>query len=540
MLFEFKVKGNMIFILIVIVISIIIVCWGKISLDALNNKPQRSFVKTLIYLFLAVIVCIIYYKTTTVTPIHSTIKISKYKGLVDESGNNIDGALVTINYRMHNHSVKDSLSYIDYRANGGFRVMICPDNDSLLNIYSRYDSTKNLSIYNCIGELYHIKCNNIIPDSNVTQNFIEKFANAKFRKDLEEIINSNTILDSLSDSTQIKIREFYNYALSDINRLYQIVISTNKYPSFLPYDIIEDIDSCIKNPQKESLCYYYKDYSNSLCIPRKDTCITDKKLLKELNLWKVPVYKFYVAESTNLKELSYEVETDESDINHIDYFTASDISQASFEAHFTSDIPIKYVLILFDEPIDITSITPEPDEVALNYIEYSDPNKLEIIRRSPIEFHTKFPRYENKQMVRSLILTTILVGVISLFCINFFILIRGLYKYSISEEFVKRQKKLLKLTLYILRLQLFLIILWVFVMYVKYAFGDTVVFSKLEEMSIINSAIFFIIVIAGIIWGTLLIIVFNLLSRIFKIENIKRLLHDSKSLVSHYYEILMK
>lgn len=524
----------MIYILIVILISILIVCWGKISLDALNNKPQRSLVKTLIYLFLAVIVCIIYYKTTTVTPIHSTINISKFKGLVDERGKNIDRAFVTINHRMHNHSIRDSLSYKDYRANGGFRVMIFPDNDSLLNIHSQYDSTKIALIYDFICEFYNIKSNNLIPDSISTQDFIGKYFNEYFMGGYNEILNSKTDFYSLSDSNKIKIRHLYDYALSDINRLYAISISSNKYPSFLPYDEKEELDSCIKNLGKEKLCFYYKGFLDHIDIPAKGIRITDKAILKELNLWGIPVYYYYIAESKDIEELSFEVETDESDINHIDYFTASDISQATFETHFSSDIPIKSVLILFDEPIDVTSITPEPDEVSLYYICYNDSNKLDIIRRSPIEFHTKFPRYENKQMVRSLILTTVLVGVISLFCINFFILIRGLYKYSMSEEFVKRQKKLLKLTLYILRLQLFIIILWIFVLYVKYALGNAVVISKLEETSIINSAIFFIIIIVGIIFGTILIIIYNLLSHIFKIENIKRFLHDSKSLVSRF------
>ena len=130
----------MIYISIVIVISIIIVCWGKISLDALNNKPQISFLKTFIYLFLAVIICIVYYKTTIVCPITSSIYISRYKGIVDESGNNEDGALVTINHRMHNHNFKDSLLSMDYRATGGFRVMISSNIDSLSKTHSQFDS----------------------------------------------------------------------------------------------------------------------------------------------------------------------------------------------------------------------------------------------------------------------------------------------------------------------------------------------------------------------------------------------------------------
>ncbi len=506
----------MIYISIVIVIIIIIVCWGKISLDALNNKPQISLLKTLIYLFLAVIVCIIYYKTTVVCPINSGVNISKFKGLVDKNGKNIDGAFVTINHRMHNHSIRDSLLHMDYRANGGFRIWISPNTDPHFNKYSQYDSTKLIPLFNIMDELYSLKKNKNIPDSNITQKFIDKFANEYLEKGFRDILNNETNLDIISNTNIKKIEDFYDYALSDINRLYKISISTNKYPSFLPYNKIEDCDSRVMNTSKGILCYYQKNYSNYLYIPVKNKTITDEKILKELNLWNLPNYTYYVAESKGIKGSHLEVETEESDINHIDYFTASDISQASFVANFNSDIPLKCILILFDEPIDITSITPVPDEVDLCSILYTDSIKLEKIRRSPIEFHTKFPRYENKQIVRSLVLTTILVGVVSLFCINFFILIRGLYNSLISDEIVKRQKKLLKHSIYILKWQSFLIILWIFVLYIKYAFGHTIVISKNDEASILNSAIFFITIISCIALVSILIILIIYLTQKFK------------------------
>ena len=81
---------------------------------------------------------------------------------------------------------------------------------------------------------------------------------------------------------------------------------------------------------------------------------------------------------------------------------------------------------------EFSAIYPNPDEISYNSIKYNDPEKLAIIAKRGLIFHTKYPDMENKQQARMFAITTLLTLLITLFFKYLYIitadLVRHLYE----------------------------------------------------------------------------------------------------------------
>lgn len=135
---------------------------------------------------------------------------------------------------------------------------------------------------------------------------------------------------------------------------------------------------------------------------------------------------------------SYEEEYQEvvnSDaINTFDFFTAADISQCSYIIGFKTDCPLKRFVMNFDIPVEILPIPYRIDVNSAYGFEINNQETINRMQRTMIAMHVKFPTLANMQLIRSLILTTILSAILSLFLTNLYYLLCKIVRYMKTKS----------------------------------------------------------------------------------------------------------
>lgn len=484
-------------IIISVIIIIVVLVWGKISIDALENHPRASLLKTSIYFFLSCIVCFIYYKSSIVETNTNIVDIYKLKGVVDDKGENLDKTDIYIRHRMHIYKMGDFLRTYDYIGKGGFSARVYP---SKLSNITQYDTTYLADIYNLFCGYRHVenKVSRNNPDTVLCKRFLRRLdqeydvLRPEFKSVVKRVIDNK---EKMTHDDSLCLNDALDYILKDIVHLYTIHYIASKNASFLPYETYcVDSAEYLKTPSS-LLCLYQRIRLNSVEHEQWGT-LSDNMFLKELNVKNAAVDIFNVAETkiTSKEELpSFEVLNRDTLSNYIDYFTASDMSQRKYEVYVNSDIPLRVLHIVFDEPINLSNIYPMPDTITAYSIMYVDSAKLEYIRNSPIFYHVKYPTYENKQLIRSLVLTTILVGVVSLFCIHFFILLKSGVLFLNLRFLSSNRKKLLLYMANIMKWLILVLSVCVFTMYLLYALGKPIDISEQTESNIIDITLYAVI-----------------------------------------------
>ena len=125
-------------------------------------------------------------------------------------------------------------------------------------------------------------------------------------------------------------------------------------------------------------------------------------------------------------------------LNNMNIFSACDLSQCSVELAINSTCPLHSLNMNFDVPIELLPATTEPDHVDLYSIGYKDSLSLKNLNHKLTFYHFKLPTQANIQLVRSLIITTLLTALWSLFAVNVFYVCRRIF------EKRKRKRKTLK------------------------------------------------------------------------------------------------
>ena len=124
---------------------------------------------------------------------------------------------------------------------------------------------------------------------------------------------------------------------------------------------------------------------------------------------------------------------------------------------------------------------PSPDTVTMKTICFTSPSKLEYIRNNKIYFHAKLPTFENKQLLRSLILTTILTASVSLFCIQLFLLMKVLVlntSRKLSEEDLQKYRKRLLISKYFKVIILVVPIVFIVVLFIRLVLDDPITINS--------------------------------------------------------------
>ena len=108
----------------------------------------------------------------------------------------------------------------------------------------------------------------------------------------------------------------------------------------------------------------------------------------------------------------------------MNFFTAADISQYTCDINLESDCYIERMKIMYDLPIEINSQDSNMIMTSYSFILKGDFLNKDIANQGSYRFHVKFPTLANLQLIRSLILTTLLTALVSLFFLNLFYLFR--------------------------------------------------------------------------------------------------------------------
>lgn len=134
----------------------------------------------------------------------------------------------------------------------------------------------------------------------------------------------------------------------------------------------------------------------------------------------------------------YELQVKGDNLNSLNYFTAADISQCKFRLLLHSPMEIGKLTITFNTPVEFSELPFKVDKMNLYGFEVTDSATLSNLKSSNTLIHMKFPEMENKQLVRSLILTTLLTALASLFLYNFYYVLRKMfYRRRAGEDEVK-------------------------------------------------------------------------------------------------------
>lgn len=91
--------------------------------------------------------------------------------------------------------------------------------------------------------------------------------------------------------------------------------------------------------------------------------------------------------------------------------TTWDISQSYYKFQVNSvTVDSMNIKIDFKGASEFSQICPEPDEIGLSYISYSNPNKISLLKQDGIEFFVKFKDLEGVQQIRLFAMTGIMGG----------------------------------------------------------------------------------------------------------------------------------
>lgn len=92
-----------------------------------------------------------------------------------------------------------------------------------------------------------------------------------------------------------------------------------------------------------------------------------------------------------------------------------DISQAYYNVEINS-FSVDSIKLSFEfwGAVEFSKMTPEPDIVSMNYIEFNDVRKIEKIKQSGLNFHVEFKELEIRQQIRLFFITALLSGLITI------------------------------------------------------------------------------------------------------------------------------
>ncbi len=370
--------------------------WKRIDSKSFKSVLHASWIRTFIYGFLAFIFSAYLYKTYQITTIYNTIQIDGIRQSYDSIGNVIDTVKsITIVHRLANNSMQQ-----DRLDGGGIRkISGDKDWDSKLNLYGGIFATVQT-----VTHPYEIKAgNNPHWNNKVLSGFYENI-------DLINIPRNNVdhVYDFSYTATNPpsvipffpKIRLHHSLKSVDDTVFTTIYFGNTKNNPDFDLILIGDRSGWHENEDRRD--NQYPDNLKNGIIANQIIGTNGIRRVKE------DLCKLEFIASCNF-------------VNSLGFFTAADISQYIYALSLSSDCPVKDMYVDYDIPIEI----PQQEHMQIGMRGFSmDSVLIKDILREPHVFNIKFPSLANLQLIRSLILTTLVTALISLFCRNLYLLIR--------------------------------------------------------------------------------------------------------------------
>ena len=364
---------------------------GKATKDVEEKTQLASKTRTILYLVLAIVVGIFYYKTQQVATIYHYINIDKQRETLDKSKHCVD----TIT----------GIVILNHFSSAGINDNVFADcfQDDILN-----KGGVQVKMGTHIGDEYTYKT----------------------RKDLEHTI-------------------YYKSAYNNLGMVYQIKTLSTKVPSLFPFFFTYQDDDIKKSDCFEVKLEYF-DYKKK---PDLFKFYKRNHLLKEDSInefIQLPFSNAYATIATLRVDKDF---TDKLDKNYhtmnalvtclsneqniFNIFTAADISQYVCYVNVISSVPVRALEVYHDTPIRANS--PDSCVHVGTYSVRVEGKTLED-NMGNMSIHVELPTLANLQLIRSLILTTLITALVSLFFCNAYYLARR-KMLKCKEEYIESINK---------------------------------------------------------------------------------------------------
>lgn len=363
--------------------------WNKSTKDVEEKTQLSSWTRTIVYgvLMFAVLVC--YIKTYQVVNIFHHVQIIPIRESVDSLGNNTDTIVmikltnkfssgITENANLNKAKTEEEKELLKIQANGGFSI------------------AQNLFY----GNNHEIR---------TSDNFKKSLGNQHY-------------------SPYIKIG---GYSLDRYSHMYQLAFFTNSVPSLIPLSPkirIEKKDSVPNFTPFISLEIYDADsYGQGVSYTQSVTRVDGIKntIFSKLGMKDIYITKYTLSDTVTTEYVNnYTYNSHNNFVNKMNFFTAADISQCTFDISIKTPTYVKNMVESFDLPIEINAHDNGMSISSYSFKLNEDFLQKHIINKGNYRFHVKFPTLANMQLIRSLILTTLLTALFSLFFLNLFYRVR--------------------------------------------------------------------------------------------------------------------
>lgn len=373
--------------------------WGKTSSKTIEKILKASKWRTFIYGFLTLVVSVFFYKTYQVATVYNMVQISGLKQGCDKSGHVVDTVKnVCIINRFAENSMQQSKLY-----------------SQAIDKYTfNKDADKELSK---IGGAHFGVLANARPDTFVTRK-IKGWTEEDQAVLIHDFAKRNIPIDKINHLYQLS---FAATSVTDILPFYpeiSFVEELQKYDDYIFFDY--EVMSTRNNPLI-SFSYNGKNKDSELNSVGEDpqelpdilnNGVFCKEIVGTVNL-----------PDSILRAVELGFFTVNSFVNKFGVFTAADISQYDYMLTINSDCPIDRLYIDYDIPIETAPVSSHM-HVGTKGITFDKEMVKQMQNVPSMIFHIKIPSLANLQLIRSLVLTTLLTALFSLFCRNLYYSIR--------------------------------------------------------------------------------------------------------------------
>lgn len=271
----------------------------------------------------------------------------------------------------------------------------------------------------------------------------------------------------------------YEHLPKDVGLCYRIDLISTNIPSFFPF-----YSSCEGINKEDTMGIYYDVSSdntkNKLYFNNSDILDKEKPKLFDNGVVTSLIAANHKFENQyNNHPIDATIASEH--INHMNVFTAADISQYYFCINInTNYAPISEVAFVYNLPIEMVSpssdISVLPRSFTISDLQGTSSRHYEVL--------VKLPTLANLQLIRSLILTTLLIGFASLFLTNLYYLVRRkIVSFHKSNRLSYRQAKTIHKQVHkfrkLIRILFILLLSFVILLALFIGFDATIIISKL-------------------------------------------------------------
>lgn len=362
--------------------------FGKIySKDQERKTRNASFYKIVLLILALLISWFFYIKTYQIATLKSIVTIERYKGAFDETDSVCKDEISNIIF---------FTKFIDRRWQDDIYISDMGDElkSSGLLMYSKLNNDSN--VYHKLCKIYNGEKQYILPPIDTLKHLYKIDYAATSVPNLFPLLSTTT---SKRLSTHI-LEDGVTF------------ISTRDYVCDVEDVAINKTDYTLNENVSG-----YGTYSSNLIYTEK------KPKSREDDFW----FKMGLVDDK---------------INNLSVFSLADLSQCVFEFQIKSDIPINSISLFLDVPANFSALDIERDKVTYNGFTLSDLSSITETGSGLIRVHAKLPTQENLQLIRSLILTSIITALFSLLISNIFYYSRKINKRRTRYNKLKWVEKL--------------------------------------------------------------------------------------------------